>query len=210
VPLLPLGAPVDATAEAWLTDRAVEARAGDRVALEALERALGPRIDGWVARCVARSRPTPRRDDRPWLADDLRQEAWFALARTVETWPGDGSFLPWLLAVMPRRLDDRWRTLLGPEPRWDRGAPPSVADDSQAASEAAVVIESLADRLADPRDRLLLLGHLRDGQPLVRFVGAAGETPGIVYARWRRLRTWLQAELAPEREPGDVGDPAVR
>ena len=200
-PLLPAGVPVDATAEAWLTERAVAARAGDGAALEALFRALGPRIDAWVARSVARSRPTPRCDGRPWLADDLRQEAWFALATTLETWPGEGSFLPWLLAVLPARLTDRWRALLEPEPRWNP-VPPPPADDSHAACEIDLLLAMLADRLADPHDRALLLGHLRDGQPLVRLVGAAGDSTHAVYRRWCRLRVWLQAELAPEREGG--------
>ena len=207
VPLLPLGEPIDAAGEAWLTGRAAEARGGDRSALEALVRALGPRIDGWVARCVARSRPTPRRDGRPWLADDLRQEAWFALARTLETWPGEGSgsFLPWLLAVLPLRLADRWQTLLGPEPRREPTSAPPAIDDGYAASETRLLLEALAGRLADPRDRLLLLGHVGDGLPLARFVGVAGTTPGAVYGRWRRLRVWLRAELAPERAAA-IGD----
>lgn len=204
VPVLPVGEPIDAAGEAWLTARAGEARAGDRAALEALIRALGPRIDGWVARCVARSRPTPRRDGRPWLADDLRQEAWFALERTLEAWPGEGSFLPWLLRVMPFRLADRWQGLLGPEPRGEATPPPFI-DDAFAASETRLLLEALAERLEDPRDRVLLLGHVGDGRPLVRFVGEAGDTAGVVYGRWRRLQCWLRAELAAEREVA-VGD----
>jgi DNA-directed RNA polymerase specialized sigma24 family protein len=204
VPLLPIGEPIDAAGEAWLTARAGEARAGDRAALEALVRALGPRIDGWVARCIARSRPTPRRDGHPWLADDLRQEAWFALERTLEAWPGEGSFLPWLLKVMPFRLADRWQVLIGPEPRGEP-APPPFIDDSFAASETWLLLEALAERLEDHRDRLLLLGHVGGDLPLARFVGEAGDTPGAVYGRWRRLLVWLRTELAAEREVA-VGD----
>lgn len=199
-PLLPPGVPVDATAAAWLTDRAIAARAGDRAAQEALIRALGPRIDRWVARRIRHSRPTPRRDGRFWLADDLRQEAWFALSQTLKTWSGEGSFLPWLLAVLPRRLSDRWKTLLGPplRPIWEAQAEP--APDSHADGEIRLLLESLAARLDDPHDRALLLGHLRDGQPLARLVGPAGATPGAVYARWRRLQAWLRTELMPARE----------
>ncbi|MBA3416820.1 MAG: hypothetical protein H0U10_16490, partial [Chloroflexia bacterium] len=107
---------------------------------------------------------------------------------------------------LPFRLADRWQTLLGPEPRGEPAAPSLADDESFAASETRLLLEALAERLADPRDRLLLLGHVGDGLPLARFVGPVGVTPGVVYGRWRRLRVWLRAELAPARDAGRGGD----
>lgn len=206
VPLLIADAPVDAAAEAWLTDRALAARAGDAAALAALHRALEPRFDRWLWRIVVRSRrraplrrqASPGLPLRPWLAEDLKQETWFALAQTVATWPGDGSFLPWLLAVAPRRLIDRWRALLGSDVDRLPAAPPPA--DGPDAAETGALLDDLAVRLVDADDARLLLGHLRDDRPLAHFAGSTDPTLGAVYGRWKRVKRWLRAELAESAE----------
>lgn len=192
-----------AAEEQRLSALARQAHAGDRAARDELLRAVQPDLARMVA-AVARLTWTadgPRRDGRPWDAEDLAQEAFLIVADLIAAWSGEGSFPPYLFAYFPWRLRNAWRRL---RPR--RAAPVApvdlalIADESHLALEAAALLASLAAALPEP-DRLVLLAHVRDDVPLRAIAGALGVSEHQVRRRWRAIKQRLRDELLPLPEP---------
>ncbi|MCC6315295.1 MAG: sigma-70 family RNA polymerase sigma factor [Thermomicrobiales bacterium] len=200
IPAAPLflpEAPVDEAGAIWLTRQAHALRAGDPAAPEALWRSLEPRIRVWVEhclRCYGGDR-SPRRDGRPWLAEDLRQEGFPVLLAIVADWSGEGSFLPWLLTLGPRRMAGAWWALAPrEEPLPLPGAPLLLPDGNADDALAVALLEGLAAAM-EPLDAGLLLGHVRDGQPVTVVGARLGLSRGATTRHWNRIRAELREVL---------------
>ncbi len=113
------------------------------------------------------------------------------------------AFLPWLLAVAPRRLFGALATLRERAGRPPGRGPESVplsdadllADGTTEAAEAAARLAALAATL-DPLDGALLLAHVSNREPIVLAGRRLGLDRGAAYHRWHRVRARLRDELA--------------
>jgi RNA polymerase sigma factor (sigma-70 family) len=201
-PLLAADDPLTPETDRRLTALACAARAGSRPARDALYLALAPKIDRFVAGCrhLAWTSLGPRRDGRPWDADDLAQEAFVVFADLLAAWSGEGTFVPYFLAHFPWRLRTAWRALAGPRRHESNLAAPHLAllaDDSAEAEEARIRLEAIAAALS-PLDGAILLGHVRDGRSLRTVARRLGLGHATVTRRWQGLREELRRELANE------------
>ena len=203
VPLLRPDQPVPPAQDALLTAIARQARLGDHTARDLLWRAFAPKLEPVVRRCqrVAWGAGWARRDGRPWELDDARQEAWLTFADVVETWPGEGSFIPYLMSHFPWRLRNAMR-LLGP-PR-TRGTVPSrrepMAEDAALAErETEALLASLITALT-PTDADVLQLRLSEGLTLAEIADRLDLSRRTVYRRWAHIQHVARRVLsAPAR-----------
>jgi len=201
VPLIAAGDDLTPELDRVLTGVARAAQAGDSAARDAVYLALEAKIARFVARYAFPdwSAPAPRRDDRPWHAEDLAQEAFVLLFDLIADWPGDGPFGRYFFAAFPWRLHDAARRLAGPW-RWEYGGGWAVlrlhllADDSTAAEEALVLLDAIAADLPPPDDDVLRW-RIRDGESFVAIARRLGLTPRTVNRRWVALLAELRRSL---------------
>lgn len=126
---------------------------------------------------------------------DLEQELFLIFATLIERWSGQGSLSAYLHGALPWRLFDAARRLAPRDrPLDNRPVTALNEDDSQAAAEAALLLEDLASTLSS-FDRDLLLGRVRDGQSFSTIAQAAGLSPRTVRRAWLRLQTHLRSQL---------------
>lgn len=200
-PLVPILGPRDRiTPEVeWaLTAVAVDAKAGDRAARDALFLALEAKIARIVAREVMR-RPLGGllRDGRLWDAEDLNQEAYFMLLDLLAEWPSDRPVAGFLFAYLPWRLRDYRRRLAMPHraetgfevARWE-----SLHDGTADAEAALACLEAMAEDLA-PLDGAILLAIVRDGYGFGAIARRLGVDRRTVRRRWQSLLIDLRASL---------------
>jgi RNA polymerase sigma factor (sigma-70 family) len=128
--------------------------------------------------------------------EDLEQELFLIVVALLERWSGDGSLSAYLHGAVPWRLYDAARRL-APRDRSLDGRPVAVAngDDSHDAAEAALLLETLADRLG-PFDQTMLLGLVRDGKSLGQIARSLGVSQRTARREWQRLQQQLRRELA--------------
>ena len=196
VPLLAAEAEVGPELERFLAPLARAAQDGDVDARDTLYEALAAKIDRFVAgaRRLAWSGDGPRRNGRPWDAEDLAQEAFPIFVNLLAAWPGDRPFGPYLLAHFPWRLRNARRALVAPRRFETVPLPPRVlhlADEAAAAEEARTLLEVVAARLPYP-DRQILLWHVRDGRSLGAIAHRLGLDRGTVGGRWRAIKAGLR------------------
>jgi len=191
VPLLQPDQPVTPAQDALLTGIARQARLGDDIARDLLWRAFAPKLEPAVRRAqrVAWAMGWARRNGRPWELDDARQEAWLTFADLVETWPGEGSFIPFVMSYFPWRLRNAMRQL-GP-PRL-RGAIPSrrepMGEDAALAErETEALLAALLAALS-PADAHVLQLRLREGLTLSEIADRLDLSRRTVYRGWARIQ----------------------
>jgi DNA-directed RNA polymerase specialized sigma24 family protein len=174
------------------------ARTGDRDARNALWVALAPKIDRLAVAAGRRTRGdnAPRRDGRPWDAEDLRQEAFPLFADLLAAWSGEGPIGPYLLSHLAWRLRSVARALAVPR-RFETSPAASarlhLADGSAAAAEALILLEALAADLPTP-DGAILLRHVRDAESLAVVALRLGLDRRTVYRRWQAIKDGLRNE----------------
>jgi RNA polymerase sigma-70 factor (ECF subfamily) len=127
-----------------LTDRLLAARDGDRAALASVVRTMQPEVWRMASHLVA-----------PGEADDVTQEVFLQVWRSLPGFRGESSARTWLLTIARRTCVDavrarvRWRRLVG------RVRPVAVADAS--GPEADVALADLIARLGvDARSAFVL------------------------------------------------------
>jgi len=207
------GDPVTPDLDRTLTALARRARDGDRDARDALYRALGPKIDRFVARYrwAARAAGGPERNGAPWDLDDVAQEAFPAFVDLLADYGGERAFLPYFLAAFPWRLRDAWHRLQAPARRVAAALPSDDLreDPSAVAEEARVLLATLAADLAEP-DATILRLRVGEGISLPAIALHLGLSRTTVARRWERLRAWLRDQLADEVASVSGGDPSQR
>lgn len=190
------------TAEEAITALALRARQGCPEAIEWFVRAT--RADVW--RYVAHLSGDHQ------AADDLTQETYLRVLRSLPRFEGRSSARTWLLSIARRAVADRFR---------HSAARPRLSDatDWQLAAERAqprglpgfeegVALRELLDALPDERREAFVLTHLV-GLPYAEAADVTGCPIGTVRSRVARARTSLigsieAAESPPCRGPAPV------
>lgn len=203
IPLVRADGDLTPELERFLVPLALAARAGDRDARDALWSALAPKIDRLAVAAGRRTQgdDAPRRDGRPWDAEDLRQEAFPLFADLLAVWSGNGPIGPYLLSHLAWRLRSAARALAVPRRFETSPLAPSLlylADGSAAAAEALTLLDVLAADLPAV-DAVILLRHVRDGESLRVVARRLGLDRRTVSQRWRAILAGLGSE---DRGPG--------
>jgi RNA polymerase sigma factor (sigma-70 family) len=190
VPLLRPDQPVTPAQNARLTTLAKRARQGDDAARELLWRAFAARLEPVILRCgrMAWQANWPRRNDRPWDLDDLRQEAWLAFADLAEQWDGEGSFVPFVTAYFPWRLRNAMRTM-APTRRTVALAPSMEPEDASSEideAESAILFSAILAALS-PGDAMLLQMRVVDELSLGDIARQLGVNRRTISRRWARI-----------------------
>lgn len=181
------------------------ARQGEPQAYDALIDAYAPRLHGYLYRL------TGSRDD----ADDLLQEVFLRVVRTIATYRHDGRFDAWLFRIATNLVRDRIRRLRraprtlsldGPAPAESEGGTErlDVADTGAPLPDAGLVADENADRvqsalarLPDAEREVIMLRHFSQ-LSFAQIAGAMGTPLGTALARAHRglakMRAWLQPE----------------
>jgi RNA polymerase sigma factor (sigma-70 family) len=205
VPVLQPDQPVTPAQDALLTGIARQARLGDHIARDLLWRAFAPKLEPAVRRAqrVAWATGWARRNGRPWELDDARQEAWLTFADLVETWPGEGSFIPFVMSYFPWRLRNAMRQLGPPRlraaiPRWRE---PAGADAALADGETEALLAALMAALS-PTDAHVLQLRLSEGFTLGEIADRLDLSRRTVYRSWARIQDVARLVLSEPTRPG--------
>lgn len=190
VPLLRPDQPITPAQDALLMGIAKRARRGDVEARDLLWRAFAARLEPAILRCgrMAWQRSWPRRDDRPWDLEDLRQEAWLVFADLTAQWDGEGSFVPFVTAYFPWRLRNAMR---GAAPtRRTLTLMPSLEPVAESAgvneAEVAMLVSAVLAALA-PGDAMLLQWRVVEELSLGDIARQLGVNRRTISRRWARI-----------------------
>jgi RNA polymerase sigma factor (sigma-70 family) len=191
VPVLQPDQPVTPAQDALLTGIARQARLGDHIARDLLWRAFAPKLEPAVRRAqrVAWATGWARRNGRPWELDDARQEAWLTFADLVETWPGEGSFVPYVMSYFPWRLRNAMRQLGPPRlraaiPRWRE----PIADDAALAERETEALLAALLAVLSPADARVLQLRIQEGLTLGEIADRLDLSRRTVYRGWARIQ----------------------
>lgn len=200
VPLLHPDEGVTPTQEALMTMLAQRTRQGDQAANQLLWRAFEARLEPALSGC-AHATPHggwPQRDGRPWVQEDLRQEAFLVFSDLTATWEGAESYVTYITAHFAWRLRMAARRL-GP-PR--HAALHAVAPDLPAVCrelldpEYRALLEAIAARLS-PADAVVLDLCVREGRGLGDIAHQLGVQQRTITRRWQRICRVAHEVLSP-------------
>lgn len=167
-----------------LTRLAIDARAGDRLALHTLVRATHPHVWRYCAALVDVD-----------AADDLAQETFARAFGSLRRYRGDAPVRLWLLAIARRVCADEVRRRGSRRRRRERaplGPDPAATTPDRAEAQA---LRSLVDALPDDRRQAFELTQLA-GLTYAETAAQLGVPIGTVRSRVARARGELVAALA--------------
>jgi RNA polymerase sigma-70 factor, ECF subfamily len=169
-----------------LTDLLLAARDGDRAALAAVIRSTQPEIWRMASHLVA-----------PGEADDVTQETFLRVWRSLPSFRGDSSARTWLLAIARRTCVDavrargRWRRLVGM-------LGPTAASEINDGPEAAFALTDLVARLGiDARAAFVLTQVL--GCSYEEAAAICDVPVGTIRSRVARARAALVEQVRSDR-----------
>ncbi|HRX86702.1 MAG TPA: sigma-70 family RNA polymerase sigma factor [Phycisphaerae bacterium] len=187
------------------------ARDRDPAAYDRIIDAYGPRLHGYLYRL------TGSRED----AEDLLQEVFLRVVRTIDDYNHDGRFSAWMFRIATNLVRDRARRA-GRAPRIARLSGGSSDDDRDAVSwlpatgddeapDAPMILAEDVDamqqaltRLSEPEREVIMMRHFGD-LTFAEISDAMGTPLGTTLARGHRalakLRTWLGAADAESASP---------
>lgn len=203
VPLLHPDQPISPAEEALLTTLAQRARQGDTAANALLWRAFEARLEP-VMRGSGRvtwQDDWPRRNNRPWALEDLRQEAWLIFHDLTAGWNGEGPYTRYITAHFTWRLRTGVRRL-GPQRQRATQvvspAAPLPPGDGQSltGAEEAALLDAIAARLS-PADAIVLDMRVREGLGTGEIARLLGVNRRTIARRWRRIRAVAHEVLCP-------------
>jgi len=184
--------------------------AGEPEAFDAIIDAYGKRLHGYLYRLCG------SRDD----ADDLLQEVFLRVVRTIGSYSHDGRFEGWLFRIATNLARDRIRRVKRSPKTLSLDAPAGGDADRQAESwetedenvpgpdaamqsgEEADLIQQALGQLPDAEREVIMLRHF--SQLSFAEIAESMETPlGTALARAHRglakMREWMQPRLVEER-----------
>ncbi len=173
------------------------AQRGDSAALEAIVAAYSPRVLGLLLRMVG-CRAT---------AEDLLQETFLRLMRSLERYEHDGRFEPFLFRIAANLARDqgRWRQRRGAMASYDaQDPPPEAASDASEAPDAGLLaterqqqLERALAELPEKDREILLLRHY--GELSFKDIAEQLGVPlGTALARAHRALAKLRERLTDE------------
>jgi DNA-directed RNA polymerase specialized sigma24 family protein len=169
---------------------AQRARHGDQAANQLLWRAFQARLEPAVNGCARATQQDawPQRDGRPWVQEDLRQEAFLVFSDLTATWEGTESYVSYITAHFAWRLRLAARRL-GPQrqPALHAVRPdlPAVCRELLDA-EYRALLEAIAARLS-PADAVVLDLRVREGRVLGDIAHQLGVPERTITRRWQRI-----------------------
>jgi len=187
--------------EAELSELIGRAQDRDPAAYDRIIDAYGPRLHGYLYRL------TGSRDD----ADDLLQEVFLRVVRTIGEYSHDGRFEAWLFRIATNLARDRSRRVLrGPriasldagsggqdgKSRWENGGPGQEQPDATMifAEDVDALQQALA-RLSEAEREVIMLRHFSE-LTFAEIAEAMGTPLGTTLARGHRalgkLRLWME------------------
>ncbi len=182
------------TADEAITELALAARQGCAHAVERFVRAT--RLDVW--RYVAHLS-----GDRQ-AADDLTQETYLRVLRSLPRFEGRSSARTWLLSIARRTVVDRFRLLRSRPRLMDSGDWQLAAELAQPRNlpgfEEGVALRQLLDALPEERREAFVLTGLL-GLPYAEAADIAGCPIGTVRSRVARARTMLIDSIEAAESP---------
>ena len=185
--------------ERTLAPIAERAWSGDRAARDALYAAFEPKLMRFARGIHVPFAPAG--SSAIWDRDDVRQEAYLAFLDVIASWTPPIPFGRYVFAHFPWRLRDVVYRGVGRPAVPFRLAPVEgeqvdmLGDDSAAAAEARIMLESLASSFDPPYDDILRW-HIGEGESMLTVAGRLGCSRRTVTRRWRELLGLLRAELA--------------
>jgi DNA-directed RNA polymerase specialized sigma24 family protein len=186
--------------EALLTTLARRARQGDQAANQLLWRAFQARLEPALSECAHATRrgAWPRRDGRPWVQEDLRQEAFLVFSDLTAAWEGTESYVSYIAAHFAWRLRMAARRL-GPQrqPALHAITPdlPAVCRDLLD-TEYRALLEAITARLS-PADAVVLDLCVREGRGLGDIAHQLGVPQRTITRRWQRICRVAHEVLSP-------------
>jgi DNA-directed RNA polymerase specialized sigma24 family protein len=200
VPLLHPEEAITPRQEALITMLAQRARQGDGAANQLLWRAFEARLEPVVSSCAHATRQGawPQRDGRPWVREDLRQEAFLVFSDLTATWEGTESYVSYLTAHFAWRLRMAARRL-GPQ---RQPALHAVVPDLPAVcrvlhdAEYRALLEAITARLS-PADAVVLDLRVREGRGLGDIAHQLGVQQRTITRRWQRICRVAHEVLSP-------------
>ena len=202
VPLLHPDERITPRQEALLTMLARRARQGDQAANQLLWRACEARLEPAVSSCAhaTQQRAWPQRDGRPWVQEDLRQEAFLIFSDLTASWESTESYVTYITAHFAWQLRQAARRLGPPrQPAPHGGMPdlPAVCRDLRNA-EYRALLEAITARLS-PADAVVLDLCVREGRGLDDIAHQLGVPHRTITRRWQRIcRVAHEALSLPE------------
>lgn len=179
------------------------ARRRDPAALDELVAAFSPRVYGLLYRLTGSAD----------IAQDLTQETFLRVVRTIDRYSHDGRFEAWIFRIAANLARDQVRarrrrgmTLSLDSEREDEESrsPVDLRDDATpsarlAASEDAGLLEAALARLSEPEREILLMRHY--GDLSFREIADALNVPlGTALARAHRALQRLKKWMSPSEE----------
>jgi RNA polymerase sigma factor (sigma-70 family) len=200
VPLLHPDEGITPKQEALMTMLAQRARLGDQAANQLLWRAFEARLEPAVSSCAraTRQRTWPQRDGRPWVQEDLRQEAFLVFSDLTATWEGTESYVTYITAHFAWRLRlaaRRQEPQRQPAPHAARPDLPAVCRDLLNA-EYRALLEAITARLS-PADAVVLDLYVREGRGLGDIAHQLGVQQRTITRRWQRICRVAHEVLSP-------------
>ena len=185
--------------ERTLAPVAERAWSGDRAARDALYASFEPKLMRFARGIHVPFAPAG--SSAIWDRDDVRQETYLAFLDVIASWTPPIPFGRYVFAHFPWRLRDVVYRGVGRSAVPFRLAPVEgeqvdmLGDDSAAAAEARIMLESLASSFDPPYDDILRW-HIGEGESMLAVAARLGCSRRTVTRRWRELLGLLRAELA--------------
>lgn len=144
-------------------------------------------------------------------AEELAQESFLRIYRTLPNWRRESAFSTWMFAVATNVIRNRMRQRLPPHVNLDEAPAWALGDDPVAAAERrdrhARVRRSV--QLLPPRYRDAVLLYYFQDLDVARAAACLGVSTGTLKARLHRARALLSRRLrdvAPHADTSDGGE----
>jgi RNA polymerase sigma-70 factor (ECF subfamily) len=141
-------------------------------------------------------------------AEELAQEVFLRIYRTLATWRRESSFSTWMFAVATNVIRNRMRQRLPPQVHLDDAPAWALSDDPVGEAERRDVGERVrqAVRFLPPRYRDAVVVYYFQEQDTASAAESLGVSPGTLKARLHRARALLIRRLEHLALGDRIGD----
>jgi RNA polymerase sigma factor (sigma-70 family) len=185
----------------WCVERerelAAQAQAGDRAAFRQLYDHYLPAVYARVCALV------PLAD-----AEDVTQEVFLSVARSVHSFRGDSAFSTWVNSIVKRRVADYHRRAARRVPQVPLPEDYDAPAENSLGVEEELVIKQVLRALPEHQREVILL-RLADGLPFEEVASRLGIKVGAAKVRFYRAIAACRERLT-EAEGGDVTSTRLR
>ena len=100
----------------------------------------------------------------PEIAEDLTQDTFIEMAKSIHRFYGEGSFKNWLYTIAKRQLSKWLRSKydLPKEPLFDNFANPEIIIDAQQQQQATKKVSELLAKISEKESSVIILRYLKN------------------------------------------------